>query len=230
MQTITLIGQKGGTGKTTITTGLAVAATLAGFKAVIFDTDPQQSAKNWHKRRGAATAPQAFTVAPAELPAKLDAARAAGVDFVFIDTAGKLADRPNELAPSAIEAARLADLVLIPVRQQVFEIETLYPARAVIEAAGHPQALVIVNGAHPSAKNPTDDMGRITASAFGLPVASAYLCHRAAYANAPTKGQGPQEIDPEGKAAQEIAALFDYLRHTFTQTDNATTIQEARNA
>ncbi|MQW45315.1 AAA family ATPase [Sinorhizobium meliloti] len=228
MKTIVLIGQKGGVGKTTLTTALAVAATLAGFETVIIDTDPQLSATNWKARRGADRGPLVVKSDAATLPALLETCRQNGAEYVFIDTPGKLADRPGQLAPEAVAAAQAADLVLIPVRQQIFEVETLAPARALIEAAGGPAAAVIVNGAHPSTKNPADDMRQLVAGLFNLPVASAFICHRSAYANAPSSGQGPQEIDPEGKAAAEIAALFEYVHKSTTPQTHATNERTAR--
>ena len=46
-----LIGQKGGTGKTTTSLGLAVAAARAGQATAIIDLDPQANAANWTARR-----------------------------------------------------------------------------------------------------------------------------------------------------------------------------------
>jgi chromosome partitioning protein len=43
MQTVVIVSQKGGTGKTTIAVHLAVAAELAGKAAVVIDLDPQAS-------------------------------------------------------------------------------------------------------------------------------------------------------------------------------------------
>ena len=51
MFTISLIGQKGGTGKTTMALGLAVAAFRAGKVVAVVDLDPQASAANWKDRR-----------------------------------------------------------------------------------------------------------------------------------------------------------------------------------
>ena len=51
MDVIAVIVQKGGTGKTTLTLALAVAAQLAGKVTAIVDLDPQSTASNWSGRR-----------------------------------------------------------------------------------------------------------------------------------------------------------------------------------
>ena len=53
MFTVSLVGQKGGTGKTTVALGLSVAASLAGMVSAIIDIDPQATATNWKDRREA---------------------------------------------------------------------------------------------------------------------------------------------------------------------------------
>ena len=52
MKTISIVSQKGGTGKTTFAINLAGAAETACKQVVIIDLDPQASAKAWHDRRG----------------------------------------------------------------------------------------------------------------------------------------------------------------------------------
>lgn len=206
MRTIAIIGQKGGTGKTTTTLGLAVCAELAGFTTAVLDLDPQTNAANWKDRREA-DAPAVESIQPGRLRQTLKAAEANGADFVFIDTPGK-----SDTA--AIEAARVADLVLIPVRPQIFDLETLSAVRDALRVAGSPAAYVVLNGIHPSASRSPDEQREVIAQAFDLPVCPVHLSHRAAFAEAPATGKTPQETDPHGKAAAELAALFRFIDQT----------------
>jgi CobQ/CobB/MinD/ParA nucleotide binding domain len=106
MFTISLIGQKGGVGKTTIALGLAVAATRAGHATMVVDLDPQASAAKWMSRRVDEN-PIVVSADASRLKPIINTSRTSGVDFVFIDTAGRKDD-------SALSAARASDLVLIP--------------------------------------------------------------------------------------------------------------------
>ena len=56
MRTIAFLTQKGGTGKTTLTASLAVAAADAGETVIAFDLDPQASLVRWGERRAASAA------------------------------------------------------------------------------------------------------------------------------------------------------------------------------
>lgn len=52
MYTLTLIAQKGGTGKTTLAINLSVAAEASGGRAALVDLNPQASAAAWGDHRG----------------------------------------------------------------------------------------------------------------------------------------------------------------------------------
>jgi chromosome partitioning protein len=203
MFTISLIGQKGGTGKTTIALGLAVAAARAGHATAIIDLDPQASAAKWKDRREAEN-PAVVSAQASRLKPALDTARSGGVDFVFIDTAGRKDD-------SALNAARASDLVLIPTRPSIVEVETLPEVNDLLRLAGSPPAFVLLNCVHPSAGHRgLIDVHQAIKQLFDLTVSPVHICQRSAYAEAPTSGQSPQELDADGKAADELKRLFDF--------------------
>jgi chromosome partitioning protein len=201
MFTISLIGQKGGVGKTTIALGLAVAAARAGHATEIIDLDPQASAAKWKDRR-ADKNPMVVSAQAGRLKQVIDTARTDGVDFAFIDTAGRKDD-------SALNAARMSDLVLIPIRPNILEIETLPAVNDLLRLAGNPPAYVLLNCIHPSAgARGLVDTYQAIKQLFDLVVCPIHVCQRSAYAEAPTSGQSPQELDPDGKAADELNRLF----------------------
>ena len=209
MITIAIIGQKGGTGKTTAATGLGVAAVNAGYQTAILDLDPQANAANWRDRREA-EGPAVESIQLGRLRQTLKAAEAAGAEFVFIDTPGK-----SDTA--AVEAARVADLVLIPVRPQIFDLETLSAVRDALRIAGSPPSYVVLNGIHPTATRSPAEQREMISNAFQLPASPVHLSHRAAFSEAPATGKAPQELEPKGRAAAELGALFAFVQNAVKQ-------------
>jgi chromosome partitioning protein len=202
MFTISLIGQKGGTGKTTVALGLAVAAARAGHDVAVIDIDPQATATNWKDRREAEN-PAVVSAQTSRLQPTLDAARKAGVTFAIIDSAGRKDD-------SSLAAARAADLVLIPSAANIIEMETLPSTADIIRLAGNPSAFVLLNNVHPTATRKADE-ARDTIRSLGLVACPVHLCRRAAYEDAPTSGKAPQELDEDGKAAAELERLYVFV-------------------
>ena len=204
MFTISIIGQKGGTGKTTIVLGLAVAAAQAGHDVAVIDLDPQATAANWKDRRTAEN-PPVVSAQASRLKPTLQAAKDSGLEFVFIDTAGRSDD-------SALNAARAADLVLIPSRPNIVEVETLPQVNDLLRLAKNPPAFVLLNGIHPTAGRASiADVHEGIRDLYGLKVSPVHLCQRAAYAEAMTTGKTPQEVDPDGKASDELKRLFEFV-------------------
>ncbi len=199
---VAIIGQKGGTGKTVAAIGLAVASTRARLSTVLVDLDPQATAARWKDRREDEN-PAVVSAQASRLLPVLDAARKTGADLAVIDTAGRNDD-------SALAAARAADLILIPCRPHMVEIETLAAVKDLVMLAGNPPAFVLLNGIHPTATRQADEARELVQSAFGFQCCPVHLCHRSAYAEAPTTGKTPQELDPDGKAALELQHLFEF--------------------
>ena len=88
LYTISIIAQKGGSGKTTLALTLAVAVEQASRTAVVLDIDSQATACKWSARRAAET-PLVLAVQPARLPGAIATAAAHDVDVVVIDTSAR---------------------------------------------------------------------------------------------------------------------------------------------
>lgn len=200
MLKISIIGQKGGDGKTTIALGLAVSATKANQNVAIIDLDPQANAANWRDRR-ILDNPAVISAQTSRLKQTIQTAQDYGADIVFIDT-------PGRSDSTAIEAARNADLVLIPVRSQIFGLETLTGVRDLLRVAGDPVAYVVINGVHPQATKGLEITKALIERTFSLKVAPVHLCQRSSYAEAPAMGKSAQELDSSGKAAEELQRLY----------------------
>lgn len=202
MKIIAIIGQKGGSGKTTTALGLAVEATRRGRAVAVIDLDPQATATNWSDRREMKDAPAVVSCQVVRLRQVLDAAKAQGVNLAIIDTAGKSTD-------AAIAAAKNADKVLMPIQPQLFDIETLHNVQEILTLAGNPAAAVVINRAAVQGKRHDDTQE--AAASMGFTVAPVILYQRAAHGDAGNIGQTAAEYEPKGKAAQEMAALYDYI-------------------
>jgi chromosome partitioning protein len=201
MKTVAIESGKGGSGKTTTTLNLAVAAGLAGKAVVVIDLDPQASAAGWKDSRPA-DAPVVVSVPPARLPQALQAAQEGGADLVLIDTA------PHAEGP-ALAAAKAADLVLIPTRPGILDLRAIGSTADLTKIAGK-RAFVILNAIPPGATRLIED-ARAAAAVHGLEVAPVVIEQRAALSHSLTVGQTAQEYEPKGKAAEEIGRLYAWL-------------------
>lgn len=201
MHVITFAAQKGGVGKTTLAVNLAVAAQSAGMKTALFDLDPQESATAWSERR-VAELPHVEPISARRLDQAIDAAASGGFDLVIIDT-------PPAAGAEAAAAAQRADLVLIPCRPSLIDLDAIKRTAQLITSTGK-TGFVVLNAAPPTATTLLDD-ARTLAEATGLKVARAVVRERSAYRAAWPYGLGVTEHEPNGKAAQEIRSLRQFL-------------------
>ena len=198
MKTIALIAQKGGAGKTTVAVNLAVAA---GPKTALFDLDPQESAVIWADRRQDET-PHVEFLTERRLPDGLKAASTQGFILSIIDT-------PPAAGPQALTAAEAANLVLVPCRPSLVDLDAIRRTAQLIKSAGI-TAYVIFNAAPPGATTLLNDARAIVEGA-GMSVAPVILRERSAYRAAWPMGKGVTETEPKGKAAGEIAYLKNWV-------------------
>jgi chromosome partitioning protein len=205
VQTVAILSQKGGTGKTTLALHLAVAAEKNGDVAVVIDLDPQASAAGWKDSRNAET-PAVVAAPPTRLPQLLEAAKQGGAQLILIDTAPHSGD-------ASLAAAELADVILIPCRAAILDLRAIATTARIAKLAEKP-AFVVLNAVPPSATHILNDAGQAVA-VHGLKAAPITLHQRAAYAHALTLGQTAQEYEPDSKAAEEITQLYRWLKKLF---------------
>jgi chromosome partitioning protein len=207
MKILAITSQKGGVGKTTLATALAVAAELDGKSVAVFDLDPQASACFWSDRRQKqlgeeGARPFVRDIQVARLPHFLDRMREGGADLVILDC-------PPVHRDIAHDAASLADFVLIPTKAEVFDIRAMQQTVQAVQQIGKPHAVVITQA---PASGGEVEQTRQLAAKQGAQVAPVALNHRKAYGRAQMQGLTPQEYEPSGKAAEEVRELYNFTR------------------
>lgn len=209
MYTIALLNQKGGSGKSTLAECLAVAAYLDGKAVAILDMDPQGTSYEWAKRREDAD-PPVRSVQTANIADEWENLRAAGAEMVFIDT-------PARLSEWALRASELADLVIVPSKPTIKDLERVAASIKLANTDGIKPTLVVLNQVRPQTERWKDAESYILSKKF--PVCPARLGYRVAFEDSDTLGLTPQETEPNGQAAQEIRMVYRYtiqLLHQLT--------------
>jgi len=198
MQTIALIAQKGGTGKTTLALSLAVAAEAAGKTTLVIDLDPQASICKWNDRRSD-DVPSVIDAQPARLASALQRACEASVDLVIVDT-------PARVEQAAAEAARAADLVIVPCKPSIHDVETLQATVDLIEGRAECPPVVVLNAV--PAQGARSEQAAEAIRAMGIAVCPVTIGQRVAFEYAAQLGLSAAEYEPGGKAASEIRHVY----------------------
>lgn len=212
MKTIAVVSQKGGSGKTTLALHLAVASATSGHNTAVIDLDPQASAANWADRR-TAELPVVLSAHARRLPHEIRRVRETGGEMLYLDTA------PHSDS-AALEAASSADLVLIPCRPAILDLEAITNTLRFLRTTGKPVA-VVLNAVAPTGQDAA--LAEQALAAHQVETCPARLGRRIAFARALISGQTAQEFDPDGKAAREIDRLYEYVCarvHTCTPLNN----------
>jgi len=200
MLTVALIARKGGVGKTTLTLHLAVEAAKTG-QVVIIDTDAQASAAQWADERKAKQ-PAVVTCPAVRLPVSLHAARQGGARIAFIDTA-------PAIESSALAAVRAADFCVIVSRPGILDLRSIDINLQIARLAGKPVALIM--NAAPVRDGQAAAAGKDAGASCGVEVCPIIVHQRAVFGHALAASRCAQEVEPAGKAAAEIAAVWDWI-------------------
>jgi chromosome partitioning protein len=202
MKTVALVAQKGGTGKSMLAIHLAVCASRRGLSVALIELDQQGTVKEWREVR-ASDDLEVVSAQVKDLPRLLADAKKQRADLVVLDTAGRV----DTIAEQVISAA---DLVLVPCRPFASDVRATPRTITQIKAVRKkdPRAFVVLNSCpiqgtrHKEAR---------AALAPLLPVAPVELHYYMAFADAQNDGRSVEEYEPNGKAAQEIGLLFDWM-------------------
>jgi len=203
LHTITLVTQKGGSGKSTLAINLAVTCGRGRKRSLLIDLDPQATSAKWYERRcrhEISDQPGVVAVEASQLPEALRRAKAANIDTVFIDTAGR--DDPSSAA-----AIKHADFCLVACRPTPADIEALEPTIGGLLRQRKPFAFVITQAPAVGFRIKEAETGlELQGLVAPIPVVT-----RVAYQDALGNGQGVIEYDRDGKAARETIALTHWL-------------------
>lgn len=205
MKTVTLLAQKGGTGKSTLSIHLAVLAAANKKKVLIADIDPQQSATFWHQRRESKD-PEVIPLEAGSLKERVADMEASGIDLLIIDTA------PHSREETRI-AAQLADFILIPTRPAILDLQAIGDSVDIVKSIGGKAAIVLNACPFPgrNGERAIVTEAREALSGYGIPIAPAAISNRVALSHSLIDGKAVTEFDSKGKAAEEIRELMNWI-------------------
>jgi chromosome partitioning protein len=204
LRTIAVIALKGGSGKTTVATHLALAAHLRGEDVMVADIDRQRSAYNVLESR-AAGGPACVIAASATLMAAQFAAVGLKKQLMIIDT-------PAGAVEDVSEAVVLADLAVLVVRPTLLDLSGLAPSLSLVRRMAKP-ALVVMNQAPVAREGTESPLVRRALRALDYmcaPIAPSILRTRTMFQTALETGRSAEEMN-DPAAAAEVAALWGFV-------------------
>lgn len=135
----------------------------------------------------------------AEIVAELEGR---GAEFIVIDT-------PPHDQPIINIAAEVADAALIVTQPYPDDLQEVGVAAAILHRVGKAAGIVLNN-------TPTRahalTMARAALTAFPMPTCPIAITHLMSHPYASAEGQTAQEREPKGKAAAELAEVWDWLK------------------
>lgn len=208
---ISVVNQKGGTGKSTTAVNLATCFSAEGKRTLLIDADTQQTALEWKADRPDGLPKIQVIGLPApNLHKEIDAFRT-DYDVILIDGGGRI-------TATARAACAVANFVIIPTRPSKPDIlstkdflaTVIEEVRAMREVAGG----ILINQMQ---------MGTVVGKValeeirnLGYPVFDTIIHARVVYQEAMAAGMSVIEYDSDSKAAQETRAFFDELREAMS--------------
>jgi chromosome partitioning protein len=200
MKVLTLLSRKGGTGKSTLARAVAVEALLHEQKSAIIDADEQGTITLWGKRRPH-RAPSILSVGKATIDKHVATLRREEADLVVIDT-------PPNVQPIINLAVSQADAAILAVGVYPDDLEQVGVLVDMLKKLKKPAGIVL-NRTPARAQALT--MARSALATFGLPICPQAVTQLVSHPYASAGGLTASEWEPEGKGAQELRSVWDWL-------------------
>lgn len=204
-------GIKGGSGKTTVATNLAIIRAAQGRDVLLIDADDQETSTDFTALRNERQPNGAgYTGIKLTGPAvRTETLRLASkYEDVVIDTGGR--DTTSQRA-----ALTVADVLLVPFVPRSFDVWTLEKVSNLVTEmrAANPnlKAYAFINRADPVGRD-NAEAAEVIRETESLTFIETPLGARKAYSNAAAQGLAVTEIKPQdAKATEEVMVLFRYV-------------------
>jgi chromosome partitioning protein len=206
---ISLINQKGGVGKTTLSLNIAHAFALDNKKVLLVDADTQQSALTWSEKRSSNLPFHVFALPTKTINREIQSF-VKNYDFIIIDTS----PRVTSVTESCVLAS---DLAIIPCQPSPYDVWASEESVKLVNKVksvykDNLKATFAINR-----KIVNTSIGRDVSEALthmGVSVFKTTISQRVLFAEAAVNGMTVYDLEPEGKAAQEISKLVDEIKRT----------------
>ena len=198
---ITVATMKGGSGKSTVASCLAVYWHLRGRRPTLIDADPQRSIIRLAARERALGG--VCVVEDATDEASNTARNLASSGPVIIDT-------PGFRSRTTLDCIAVADFVLVPVKPSPFDVDRMLDTLSILaDRADGRQPLFRCLLTQTTRDSVIAKHIRAELAEAGLPVLRNEMTNRVGYPEATLWGATPSLMSWKGPAAREIAAIAD---------------------
>ena len=198
---ITVATMKGGSGKSTVASCLAVHWHLQGRRPTIIDADPQRSIARLATREralGGVPVMEDTTENAWKTARRLSATGAP----VIIDT-------PGFRSATTLGCIAITDFLLVPVKPSPFDVDRMLDTLDVLLKGERPVFRCLLTQTTRDSVIARHVRSELTE--VGLPLLQSEMMNRVAYPEAALWGATPSLVDRAGPAARDIAAIVDEI-------------------
>jgi chromosome partitioning protein len=202
---ITVATMKGGSGKSTVASCLAVHWHLQGRRCTIIDADPQRSIARLAARERALGGVTVVEDAGEDAGKTARRLAIAGGGPVIIDT-------PGFRSEATLASLAATDLLLVPVKPSPFDVDRMLDTlNTLINGVSGWRPVFRCLLTQTTRDSVIAKHIRAELAEAGFPLLQSELINRVAYAEAALWGATPSLLDSTGPAARDIAAVADEI-------------------